>query len=155
VAEIQYLTEHRWLDWKMSHWPNYSVEFNIYINNKSLTKIDLPFNINLSLLMALAADHIDNFIIIIIIIPLFHVSSSYKNCLSARCATVANSSCNQLDVFRRQIVTLSEMWYCCAALLQGVLINYLSNFYLFVCVCFICVLFIVRCYLCLYVVLFV
>jgi hypothetical protein len=41
--------------------------------------------------------------------PLFHVSSSYKNCPTARCATAANSVCNQLDVFRRQIVTLSQM----------------------------------------------
>jgi hypothetical protein len=37
---------------------------------------------------------------------LFHVSSSYTNCPSGRCATAANSVCNQLDVFRRQIVTL-------------------------------------------------
>jgi hypothetical protein len=37
---------------------------------------------------------------------LVHVSLSYKNCPSARCATAANSVCNQLDVFRRQIVTL-------------------------------------------------
>jgi hypothetical protein len=41
--------------------------------------------------------------------PLFHVSSSYTNCPSGRCATAANSVCNQLDVFRRQIVTLSQM----------------------------------------------
>jgi hypothetical protein len=41
--------------------------------------------------------------------PLFHVSSFYKNCPSGRCATAANSVCNQLDVFRRQIVTLSQM----------------------------------------------
>jgi hypothetical protein len=42
-------------------------------------------------------------------IPLFHVSSSYTNCPSGRCATVANSVYNHLDVFRRQIVTLSQM----------------------------------------------
>jgi hypothetical protein len=39
--------------------------------------------------------------------PLFHVSSSYTNCPSARCVTAANSVYNQLDVFRRQIITLS------------------------------------------------
>jgi hypothetical protein len=37
--------------------------------------------------------------------PLLLVSSSYKNCPSARCATAANSVCNQLDVLRRQIIT--------------------------------------------------
>jgi hypothetical protein len=41
--------------------------------------------------------------------PLFHVSSSYTNCPSSMCATAANSACNQLDVFRRQIVTLSQI----------------------------------------------
>jgi hypothetical protein len=41
--------------------------------------------------------------------PLFHVSSSYTNCPSGRCVTAANSVCNQLDVFRRQIVTLSQL----------------------------------------------
>jgi hypothetical protein len=41
--------------------------------------------------------------------PLFHVSSSYKQCPSGRCATAENSVYNQLDVFRRQIVTLSQM----------------------------------------------
>jgi hypothetical protein len=41
--------------------------------------------------------------------PLFHVSSSYKNCPSSRCATAANSVYNQLDVFRKQTVTLSQM----------------------------------------------
>jgi hypothetical protein len=41
--------------------------------------------------------------------PLFHVSSSYKNCPSGQCATATNSVCNQLDVFRRQIVTLSQI----------------------------------------------
>ena len=85
--------------------------------------------------------------------PLFHVSLSYKNCPSGRCTTVANSVCIKLDVLRRQIFTLSQMWYYFTILLQGVLINYLSIL-LFVCVCFICVLFIVRFYLCLYVVLF-
>ena len=33
----------------------------------------------------------------------------YYYCPSARCATAANSVCNQLDIFRRQIVTLSQM----------------------------------------------
>jgi hypothetical protein len=40
---------------------------------------------------------------------LFHVSSFYKDCPSGRCATAANSICKQVDVFRRQIVTLSQM----------------------------------------------
>jgi hypothetical protein len=40
---------------------------------------------------------------------LLHVSSFYKNCPSGRCVTAANSICNQLDVFRRQIVILSQM----------------------------------------------
>jgi hypothetical protein len=39
---------------------------------------------------------------------LFHVSSFYKNCFSGRCATAANLVCNQLDVFRREIVTLKS-----------------------------------------------
>jgi hypothetical protein len=39
---------------------------------------------------------------------LFHVSS-YKNSPSGRCATAENSVYNQLVVFRRQIVTLSQM----------------------------------------------
>jgi hypothetical protein len=39
-------------------------------------------------------------------LPLFHVSPASKNCPSARCATAANSICNKLDIFRRQIVTL-------------------------------------------------
>jgi hypothetical protein len=38
--------------------------------------------------------------------PFFHVSSFCKICPSGRCATAVNSVCNQLDVFRRQIVTL-------------------------------------------------
>jgi hypothetical protein len=67
---------------------------------------------------------------------LFQISSSYKKCPSGRCATAANSICNQLDVFRRQIVTLSQMWYYFITLFQGVIINYLSIFYLFfVCLC--------------------
>jgi hypothetical protein len=41
--------------------------------------------------------------------PLFHVSSSFTICPSGRCVTAANSVCNQLDVFRRQIATLSDM----------------------------------------------
>jgi hypothetical protein len=69
--------------------------------------------------------------------PLFHVSSSYKNCLSGRCASAANSVCNQLDVFRRQIVTLRQMWYYFTTLLQGVLITYLSIL-LFVCRFWLC-----------------
>jgi hypothetical protein len=39
----------------------------------------------------------------------FYVSSFYKNCPSGRCVIAANSICNHLDVFRRQIVTLSQM----------------------------------------------
>jgi hypothetical protein len=69
--------------------------------------------------------------------PLFHVISSYKNCPSGRCATAANLACKQLDVFRRQIVTLSQMWYYCTTLLQGVLINNLS-IPLFVCLFWLC-----------------
>jgi hypothetical protein len=38
-------------------------------------------------------------------LPLFHVSPSSQNCPSARCATAANSVCNELDILRRQIVT--------------------------------------------------
>jgi hypothetical protein len=41
--------------------------------------------------------------------PLFHVNSHYKICLSARCATAANLFYSQLDVFRRQIVTIGQM----------------------------------------------
>jgi hypothetical protein len=39
--------------------------------------------------------------------PLFHVSPSCKNYPSVRCATAANSVCNKLDIFRRQIIILS------------------------------------------------
>jgi hypothetical protein len=39
---------------------------------------------------------------------LFHVSS-YKNCPSGRCVTAANCICNNMDVFRREFVTLREM----------------------------------------------
>jgi hypothetical protein len=68
---------------------------------------------------------------------LCHVSSFYTNCRSGRCVTATSSVCNQLDVFRRQTVTLSETWYCCATLLQGVLINCLSTFICLLCVCFV------------------
>jgi hypothetical protein len=40
---------------------------------------------------------------------LFHVSSYYKNCPSGRCVVAADSICNNMDVFRREFVTLSEM----------------------------------------------
>jgi hypothetical protein len=41
--------------------------------------------------------------------PLRHVCPSSKNCPSARCATATNSVCNKLDIFRRQIITLSQV----------------------------------------------
>ena len=37
---------------------------------------------------------------------LFHVSSYYKNCPSGRCVTAANSICNNMDVFRRNLLHL-------------------------------------------------
>jgi hypothetical protein len=40
---------------------------------------------------------------------LCYVSSYYKNCPSGRCVIAANSICNNMDVFRREFVTLSEM----------------------------------------------
>jgi hypothetical protein len=42
--------------WGMSQWPNYSVKFKIYTNNKSLIRTGLPLNIQVSILMALAAE---------------------------------------------------------------------------------------------------
>jgi hypothetical protein len=38
--------------------------------------------------------------------PLFRVSLYFKSCPSARCATAADSVCSDLDVFRRQIITV-------------------------------------------------
>ena len=43
--------------------------------------------------------------------PVLHVSTSFKNCSSATCATVTVSACSDLDVFRRQIITLSHTLY--------------------------------------------
>jgi hypothetical protein len=40
---------------------------------------------------------------------LFHVRSFYINCPSGRCITAANSICNNMDVFRREFVTFSQM----------------------------------------------
>jgi hypothetical protein len=40
---------------------------------------------------------------------LFHVSPYYKNCPSGRCVAAANYICNNMDVFRREFVTLSQM----------------------------------------------
>jgi hypothetical protein len=40
---------------------------------------------------------------------LFYVSSYYKNCPSGLCVIAANSICNNMDVFRREFVTLSLM----------------------------------------------
>jgi hypothetical protein len=44
-------------------------------------------------------------------------------------------------VFRSQIVTLSQMWCYFTTLLQGVLINYLSIFYLFIRLFWLCLLY--------------
>jgi hypothetical protein len=54
---------------------------------------------------------------------LFHIRSSSKNRPSARRATAANSVYDQLHVFRRQIVTLRQMWYYFTSPLLGVPIN--------------------------------
>ena len=70
------------------------------------------------------------------------VCPSFKNCPSARCTTAIISFCSNICVFRRQIISLIELWYC-------------SRFYVIVCpnelftYCF--VPFIVVCYLYLYV----
>jgi hypothetical protein len=73
---------------------------------------------------------------------LLHVGSSSKNCLTARCTTGIISFCSNFCVLRRQIISLIELWYC-------------SRFYVIACpnelftYCF--VLFVVVCYLYLFV----
>jgi hypothetical protein len=42
-------------------------------------------------------------------ISLFYVSSYYKNFPSGRCVVAVNYICNNMDVFRREFVTLSQM----------------------------------------------
>ena len=42
-------------------------------------------------------------------LPLFHVSTSFKNCPSVRCATLPNSICSNFYVFRMQSITLSRI----------------------------------------------
>jgi hypothetical protein len=44
--------------------------------------------------------------------PLFHVSPGFKNCPTAKRDAATNSVCSDLDVFRRHIVTLRQIWYC-------------------------------------------
>lgn len=44
-------------------------------------------------------------------IPLLYISQSFKDCLSPKHVTVANTACGSSDVFRRQI-TLRHIWYC-------------------------------------------
>ena len=81
---------------------------------------------------------------------LFCVSLYFRKCPTIRCVTAVNSGCGDLDDFRRQTVTLSQILYCFNFDIKrrhSELCKY--SFVPFVCVCFMFVLFIVVCYLCL------
>lgn len=45
--------------------------------------------------------------------PLFPISPSLKNCPSSKCAAATNSVCGDFDIFIRQSITLSQIWYSC------------------------------------------
>lgn len=45
--------------------------------------------------------------------PLFHVSPSFKTCPSSKCAAATNCICSDFDIFIRQSITLSHIWYSC------------------------------------------
>jgi hypothetical protein len=80
-------------------------------------------------------------------VPLFHVSPSFKNCPTARCATTTNPGCSNFDNSRRHIIK-NRFDIIFSFITQGVLINcfcaYCFRF------CFICFLFIILYNLCSY-----
>jgi hypothetical protein len=62
---------------------------------------------------------------------MFHVSLSFKNCPTSGCATAGNSVGSDLDVFRRQIITLSfysvPYYYCGPGSSDGIATGYVLD----------------------------